>query len=87
MSFIPQPTNKQTFRCKADSNWEGHKILINARQHGKILRVEFTLTKLQEEYPGQTELETNYSSSQNYNKQETTKIKYLQPFKQIGQAN
>ena len=30
-------------------------------------RVEFTLTKLQEEYSGLTELETNYSGSQNYN--------------------
>ena len=32
----------------------------------KTVRVGFTLTKLQEEYPGKTELETNYSGSQNY---------------------
>ena len=33
----------------------------------QTLRVEFTLTKLQEEYPEKkTESETNYSGSQNY---------------------
>ena len=30
-----------------------------------MLRVEFILTKLQEEYPEKTEPETNYSGSQN----------------------
>ena len=32
----------------------------------QIFRAEFTLIKLQEEYSGQTELETNYSHSQNF---------------------
>ena len=32
----PQPTNKQTFRHKAYSNWERHKIW-NTRKHGKCL--------------------------------------------------
>ena len=31
----------------------------------KALRVEFTLTKLQEDHSGKRELETNYSCSQN----------------------
>ena len=32
----------------------------------QTFRVEFTLTKLQEDYPGKSKLETNYSCSQNY---------------------
>ena len=32
----------------------------------QTLRVKFTLAKLQEDYPGKSKLETNYSGSQNY---------------------
>ena len=56
MSFVPQPTNKQTFRCKADSNWGRRKNLTNNRQYDKTLRVEFTLTKLQEDISEQESL-------------------------------
>ena len=47
MSFFPQPTNKQTFRRKADSN------LTNIRQYGKTLRVEFTLYQITRRPSGQ----------------------------------
>ena len=40
---------------------------LNKRQAiWQTFRVEFTLTKLQEEYSGQIELEINYSHSLNY---------------------
>ena len=48
MSFFLQPTNKQTFRHKADSKLRTPQNLTNTRQYGKTLRLEFTLTKSQE---------------------------------------
>ena len=39
--------------------------LTGTRQYGKTHRVEFTLTKLQEDFQEQ-KLETNYSGSQNF---------------------
>ena len=56
MSFFPQPTNKQTFRCKADLKLRMPQNLTNTRQYSKTLRVEFTLTKLQEDNSEQESL-------------------------------
>ena len=51
--------------------------LTVTRQYGKTLRVEFTLTKLQEDVQEQ-KLETNSSGSQNFNKTNGNKIFELQ---------
>ena len=53
----------------------------------QTFRVECALTKLQEEYSGLTELETNYSCSQNYNQARNSQIKYFSVSNQMGQAN
>ena len=66
MSF--QPHSQQTNRHLGARRTQ----IENAPKFNKYqeiqqtFRVEFTLTKLQEEYSGLTELETNYSCSQNY---------------------
>ena len=66
MSF--QPHSQQTNRHLGTrlTQTENATKFNKYQEIWQTLRVEFTLTKLQEEYSGLTELETNYSCSQNY---------------------
>ena len=74
--FLPT-ANKQT-DIKAQGRLELRKPqnLTNTRQYGKTFRVEFTLTKLQEDLPEQ-KLETNYSCSQNFFLTKAAETKYF----------
>ena len=61
--FLPQlKTNKHTFRRKANPNWESQKLITG---NTAMLRVKFTLTKLQEDVL-ESKAETNCSDSQNH---------------------
>ena len=64
--------------------------LTGTRQYGKTHRVEFTLTKLEEDFQEQ-KLETNYSGSQNFKqkqwKKNTWNLGHNQPGRSTGQGS
>ena len=72
MSFNPQPTNKQTLRCRAELRKPQN--LTNTRQYGKTFRVEFTLTKLQEDLPEQESSRQITRAHKNFKKSNGNRI-------------
>ena len=66
MSF--QPHSQQTYRHLGArfTQIEDTTKFNRYQEIQQTFRIEFTLTKLQEEYSGLKEPETNYSCSQNY---------------------
>ena len=72
MSSLPQLKQTNTFRRKANPNWESQKLFTG---NTATFRVKFTLTKLQEDV-AENGAETNCSASENYiNKKKKKKKK------------
>ena len=76
-------TNKHTFRCKANPNWESQKLFTG---NTATFRVKFTLTKLQKTLR-KTELRQITQSHKIISKKNKKKTKLFIFQTHVGQAN